>query len=120
MLVAISFEPYAQETLAVVASSALAQDARPLAITDSQLSPLAGRASAVLLAQAGTTFGFCSLASTLYLTQSLLLGQAYRMELGYEHRGTLTRDESLILRARFVRQGTTALRSQLSKVALEF
>lgn len=85
VLVAISFEPYAQETLDVV-ESALAQGARLLAITDSQLSPLAGRASAVLLAQDGATFGFRSLTSTLCLAQSLFLGLAYRMELAYERR----------------------------------
>ncbi|MDQ0587901.1 MurR/RpiR family transcriptional regulator [Variovorax paradoxus] len=87
VLVAISFEPYAQETLDVV-ESALAQGARLLAITDSQLSPLAGRASAVLLAQDGATFGFRSLTSTLCLAQSLFLGLAYRMELAYERRGS--------------------------------
>ncbi|BEP37632.1 MurR/RpiR family transcriptional regulator [Variovorax sp. V59] len=87
VLVAISFEPYAQETLDVV-ELALAQGARLLAITDSQLSPLAGRASAVLLAQDGATFGFRSLTSTLCLAQSLFLGLAYRMELAYERRGT--------------------------------
>lgn len=87
VLVAISFEPYAQETLDVV-ESALAQGARLLAITDSQLSPLAGRASAVLLAQDGATFGFRSLTSTLCLAQSLFLGLAYRMELAYERRST--------------------------------
>ena len=87
VLIAISFEPYAQETLDVV-ESALAQGARLLAITDSQLSPLAGRASAVLLAQDGATFGFRSLTSTLCLAQSLFLGLAYRMELAYERRGS--------------------------------
>ncbi|CAN7759151.1 MULTISPECIES: MurR/RpiR family transcriptional regulator [unclassified Variovorax] len=87
VLIAISFDPYAQETLDVV-ESALARGARLLAITDSQLSPLAGRASAVLLAQDGATFGFRSLTSTLCLAQSLFLGLAYRMELAYERRGT--------------------------------
>ena len=83
LLVAISFEPYAQETLGLV-QSALDRGARLLAITDSALSPLAARADATLLVQDGATFGFRSLTSTLCLAQSLFLGLAYRLELAYE------------------------------------
>jgi len=83
VLIAVSFEPYAQETLDVV-QTALARGARLLAITDSQFSPLAAQASATLLVQDGVTFGFRSLTSTLCLTQSLFLGLAYRLELAYE------------------------------------
>ena len=86
VLIAVSFEPYAQETRDVV-DAALARGARLLAITDSQLSPLAKQASAVLLAEDGATFGFRSLTSTLCLAQSLFLGLAYRMELAYERKG---------------------------------
>ncbi|WP_316149594.1 MurR/RpiR family transcriptional regulator [Cupriavidus sp. BIC8F] len=80
VLIAVSFEPYAAETLEVV-DTALSRGARLLAITDSQLSPLVSRADAVLLAQEASTFGFRSLTSTLCLAQSLFLGLAYRMEL---------------------------------------
>ena len=83
VLVAVSFEPYAQETLDVV-QTALKRGARLLAITDSQFSPLAAQASATLLVQDGATFGFRSLTSTLCLAQSLFLGLAYRLELAYE------------------------------------
>ena len=83
VLVAVSFEPYAQETLEL-AQEAVARGARLLAITDSQLSPLATLASTTLIAQDGATFGFRSLTSTLSLAQSLFLGLAYRMELAYE------------------------------------
>jgi len=83
VLIAVSFEPYAQETLDVV-QTALARGARLLAITDSQFSPLAAHASATLLVQDGATFGFRSLTSTLCLAQSLFLGLAYRLELAYE------------------------------------
>jgi DNA-binding MurR/RpiR family transcriptional regulator len=86
VLIAVSFEPYAQETRDVV-DAALARGAKLLAITDSQLSPLAKHASAVLLAEDGATFGFRSLTSTLCLAQSLFLGLAYRMELAYERKG---------------------------------
>lgn len=86
LLIAVSFDPYAQETLDVV-DLALARGARLLAITDSQLSPLAAKADVVLLAQEGSTFGFRSLTSTMCLAQSLFLGLAYRMELaGPSHR----------------------------------
>lgn len=85
VLVAVSFAPYASETLNVV-ETALARGAKLLAITDSRLSPLATRADAVLLAQDNATFGFRSLTSTLCLAQSLFLGLAWRMELAYERK----------------------------------
>lgn len=90
LLIAVSFEPYAQETLEV-AQAAVARGARLLAITDSQLSPLAAQAQATLLVQDGATFGFRSLTSTLALAQSLFLGLAYRLELAYEQKQPTTR-----------------------------
>lgn len=83
VMLAVSFEPYAPETLELV-DLALARGARLLALTDSQLSPLAARATVTLLAQDGATFGFRSLTSTLTLAQSLFLALAYRLELAYE------------------------------------
>ena len=83
VMLAVSFEPYASETLDLV-DAALARGARLLALTDSQLSPLAAKADVSLLAQDGATFGFRSLTSTMCLAQSLFLGLAYRMELAYE------------------------------------
>lgn len=83
VMLAVSFAPYAQETLEL-AQAAVARGAHLLAITDSQLSPLAAQASVVLVAQDGATFGFRSLTSTLALAQSLFLGMAYRLELAYE------------------------------------
>lgn len=83
VLIAISFEPYAQETLDLV-QAAVARGARVLAITDSPLSPLQGVASATLLVNDGATFGFRSLTNTLCLAQSLFLGLAYRLQLAYE------------------------------------
>lgn len=80
VLVAISFEPYAKETLEVV-EAALVRGARLVAITDSKFSPLAKQASATLLVQDSAPYGFRSLTSTLCLAQSLFISLAYRMEL---------------------------------------
>lgn len=87
VMLAVSFAPYAAETLELV-EAALERGARLVALTDSQLSPLAARADVVLLAQDGATFGFRSLTSTLCLAQSLFLALACRMELAYEPRDT--------------------------------
>ena len=91
VMLAVSFEPYASETLELV-DTALARGARLLALTDSQLSPLAAKADVTLLAQDGATFGFRSLTSTMSLAQSLFLGLAYSMELAYEPSGQARSD----------------------------
>lgn len=81
VLVAISFEPYANETLEVV-EAALMRGARLVAITDSKFSPLARRAYATLLVQDSAPYGFRTLTSTMCLAQSLFISLSYRMELG--------------------------------------
>lgn len=80
VMLAISFSPYAQETLDVV-RSARARGARTIAITDSRLSPLAEQADAILSVQEGSAFGFRSLTSAIGLAQSLFIALAYRLEL---------------------------------------
>lgn len=82
VMLAISFAPYAEETLAAVA---LAQErgVRLIAITDSRMSPLAKDAEAVLVVQDNSTFGFRSLTSTMGLAQSLFIALAYALELPY-------------------------------------
>jgi DNA-binding MurR/RpiR family transcriptional regulator len=82
VMLAISFAPYAEETLAAVA---LAQErgARVIAITDSRMSPLAKDAEAVLIVQDNSTFGFRALTSTMGLAQSLFISLAYALELPY-------------------------------------
>ena len=82
VMLAISFSPYAEETLEAVA---LAQErgARVIAITDSRMSPLAKDAEAVLIVQDNSTFGFRSLTSTMGLAQSLFISLAYALELPY-------------------------------------
>ena len=62
---------------------AAARGAQLIAITDSQMSPLASMAKAVLMVNESTTFGFRSLTNTMCLAQSLFIALAYRTELLY-------------------------------------
>lgn len=83
VMLAISFQPYGKETryCARVASQ---NKAKLLVITDSQLSPLARHAEAVLTVKEGTAFSFRSLTSTISLCQALFIALAYRLELVIE------------------------------------
>ncbi|MDE2397310.1 MAG: MurR/RpiR family transcriptional regulator [Burkholderiales bacterium] len=82
VMIAISFAPYAEETLAVI-QAALQRGARLIAITDSRMSPLARDAHVALIVQDNTTFGFRSLTNTMGLAQGLFMALAYRLELPY-------------------------------------
>lgn len=82
VMLAISFAPYAEETLAAV-EQASERGVRLIAITDSRMSPLAKDAEAVLVVQDNSTFGFRSLTSTMGLAQSLFIALAYALELPY-------------------------------------
>lgn len=82
VMLAISFAPYAEETLAAVAV-AQERGARVIAITDSRMSPLAKESEAVLIVQDNSTFGFRALTSTMGLAQSLFISLAYALELPY-------------------------------------
>jgi DNA-binding MurR/RpiR family transcriptional regulator len=82
VLVAVSFSPYAEETQQVV-RQALSRGARLIAISDSQMSPLARDALVTLRVEDNTTFGFRSLTATMALAQSLFIALAYRLELPY-------------------------------------
>jgi len=82
VLLAVSFEPYANETLQII-KIAKDRGARVIVISDSLISLLAEHADIILPVQDGTTFGFRSLTSTLALAQSLFLAVAYRLELAY-------------------------------------
>jgi DNA-binding MurR/RpiR family transcriptional regulator len=79
-LVAVSFTPYAEETVEVV-QEAVRRGARLVAITDSRMSPLAREAHALLLVEDSPTLGFRSLSSTMGLAESLFIALAYRLEL---------------------------------------
>jgi DNA-binding MurR/RpiR family transcriptional regulator len=80
VMVAISYAPYAEETLAA-ARHAIERGARLIALTDSRMSPLASGAAVSLLVSESSTFGFRSLTNTMALVQSLFIALAYRLEL---------------------------------------
>ena len=80
VIIVISYTPYARESLEC-ARVAVGRGARLIAITDSQMSPLAAMASATLVVHESSTFGFRSLTNTMCLAQSLFIALAYRIEL---------------------------------------
>jgi DNA-binding MurR/RpiR family transcriptional regulator len=82
VMVAISYAPYAQETIEV-AQEVRARGARVIAMTDSRMSPLARQADVALIVQDNSTLGFRSLSSTMSLAESLFIALAYRLELSH-------------------------------------
>ncbi|WP_372663012.1 MurR/RpiR family transcriptional regulator, partial [Hydrogenophaga sp.] len=82
VLVAISFAPYAEETMAIARQAAQAGVA-VIAITDSRMGALAQVADMSLVVQESAVFGFRALSSTMALAQCLFIALAYRMELEY-------------------------------------
>jgi DNA-binding MurR/RpiR family transcriptional regulator len=83
VMVAISFAPYAEETIAA-AKMAAERGVKIIALTDSQMSPLSKLAQVTLVVQDNSTFGFRSLSSTMGLAQSLFIALAYTLELPYK------------------------------------
>ena len=75
-LVAVSFAPYAQETLDIV-QAAVANGVNILAITDSNVSPIAHVAKVTILTQEHATFNFRSLSNSMCIAQSLIVGMAH-------------------------------------------
>lgn len=82
VMLIVSFSPYAEESLQC-ARAAAARGARLVAITDSQMSPLAALSTVILVVHERSTFGFRSLTNTMCLAQSLFIALAYRTELLY-------------------------------------
>jgi DNA-binding MurR/RpiR family transcriptional regulator len=82
VMLAISFSPYAEETIAV-AKAAVERGAKLVALSDSRMSPLAKLAHVALVVQDNSTLGFRSLSSTMGLAQSLFIALAYTLELAY-------------------------------------
>lgn len=78
-LIAISFHPYAKETLDV-AQVAIDRGIPLIVITDSSLSPLAESASVHFVVKEADVQSFRSLSSSLCLAQSLAIGLAYRLQ----------------------------------------
>jgi len=83
VLLAISFAPYAAETMQTV-KAARERGALVVAMTDSKMSPLAKLADATLVVQDSSTLGFRSLASSMALAQSLFMALAYALELPHK------------------------------------
>jgi DNA-binding MurR/RpiR family transcriptional regulator len=81
LLIAVSFPPYAADTLAVC-EQVQAQGAPRLALTDTVLSPVARGAALVLQVHDAELLGLRSLTSAMCLAQTLAMGLAFR------HRGT--------------------------------
>jgi DNA-binding MurR/RpiR family transcriptional regulator len=83
VMIAISFSPYAEETIAV-AKAATERGAKLVALSDSRMNPLAKLAHTTLVVQDNSTLGFRSLSSTMCLAQSLFIALAYTLELPYK------------------------------------
>jgi DNA-binding MurR/RpiR family transcriptional regulator len=90
VMVAISFAPYAEETMDVVRQARQA-GASVIAITDSRVGALAQAADVALLVQESAVFGFRALSSTMALAQCLFIALAYRLELEYKPSGPAAR-----------------------------
>jgi DNA-binding MurR/RpiR family transcriptional regulator len=83
VMIAVSFAPYAEETVSIV-RQAHAKGARIISIIDSSLSPLARFSNSALLVQETSVFGFRALTNTMAVAQSLFMALAYRLELDYQ------------------------------------
>jgi DNA-binding MurR/RpiR family transcriptional regulator len=79
LLIAISYQPYAAETVEAV-EAAVEAGAKILSITDSLISPLAKGASQVLLVRESQVRAFRSLSASICLAQTLVIGVAYEQE----------------------------------------
>lgn len=79
-LIAISFPPYGKETL-FCTRLARQRKAKVIAISESDLGPLAGHANVLLKVDEGSVFAFRALTSTICLCQALFVALAYRLEL---------------------------------------
>jgi DNA-binding MurR/RpiR family transcriptional regulator len=79
LLIAISYQPYASETVEAV-DTAVDAKAKVLAITDSLISPLAKGAAQVLQVRESEVRAFRSLSASICLAQTLVIGLAYEQE----------------------------------------
>ena len=78
LLIAISFPPYAPETLSIV-ETVRAKGNRILAITNSAVSPITAGAEQALLVNDAELHGVRSLTAVISLAQTLTTGIAYRL-----------------------------------------
>jgi DNA-binding MurR/RpiR family transcriptional regulator len=81
LLIAVSFHPYASETVEIV-NATKEQKAKIIAITDSRLSPIAAPSDVVFEIKDAEVRQFRSLTASLCLAQSLVISYAFEMEGG--------------------------------------
>lgn len=79
LLLAISYSPYGPETQEVVREAA-ERGIPIIALTDSQLSPIASLATECFIVREAEVHGFRSLTASLCLVQSLAISLAYRLD----------------------------------------
>lgn len=79
LLIAISYQPYAEETVAGVQTAANA-GAKILAISDSAVSPIAKLATQVLQVREAEVRSFRSLTASICLAEALVIGFAFECE----------------------------------------
>jgi len=87
VVIAISFQPYADETAGVV-DRALANGASVIAISDSRLSPIAGNANVCFEIKDAEVRQFRSLTASLCLAQTLVISYAYKFGLNKDSRAS--------------------------------
>ena len=78
MVIAVSYRPYAEETVQAV-DVALEQGARIIAVTDSPVSPIAKSATVTLQVREHEIRGFRTLAASLALAQALVIEVAFEV-----------------------------------------
>lgn len=96
LLVAISYQPYAEETVRVT-ELATEAGAKVLAISDSLVGPVAKAASLVLQVRDSEVRNFRSLGASLCLAQALVVGLAFERERGTTVRGRREKPRTLPL-----------------------
>ena len=79
LLIAVSYQPYAEETLELV-DIAVEHEAKVLSISDSRVSPIAKPANLVLQVRESEVRSFRSLATSICLAQALVIGFAFDAE----------------------------------------
>ena len=77
LLIAVSFQPYAEETVHAV-EGAVARGAAVLAVSDSLVSPISKPANLTLQVKESEILGFRSLAASMCLAQALVIGFAFQ------------------------------------------
>lgn len=79
LLIAVSYQPYAEETVELV-DIAIERGAKVLSISDSRVSPIAKDATLVLQVRESEVRSFRSLATSICLAQALVIGFAFDAE----------------------------------------